>query len=182
MKRSLLLFLISGLMLINGSCSSKSGKRGNRDSEKFGNSSSHQSANQAGYFSVKKVVDGDTFWVDDGTPKGMKIRLIGVDAPESRNVFKKVVGYFGIEAKQYMTSLIAGKKVRLEYDVDHFDQYKRTLAYVYLIDGTFVNAELVKNGYAMVMTVPPNVKFADEFLRLQQEARENNRGLWNGAN
>ena len=48
-----------------------------------------------------------------------------------------------------------------------------------LKDGTFVNAELVKNGYAMVMTVPPNVKYAEEFVHLQQEARENNRGLWN---
>jgi micrococcal nuclease len=72
-----------------------------------------------------------------------------------------------------------GKLVRLEYDIDRFDQYKRTLAYVYLEDGTFVNADLVKNGYAMVMTVPPNVKYADEFVKLQREAREKGRGLWN---
>jgi len=45
------------------------------------------------YFEVKKVVDGDTFWVDDGSAKGMKIRLIGIDAPESRKSFKKQVGY-----------------------------------------------------------------------------------------
>jgi micrococcal nuclease len=81
-----------------------------------------------------------------------------------------------------MTSLIAGKKVRLEYDVSHFDRYQRTLAYVYLEDRTFVNAELVKNGFAMVMTIPPNVMFADEFVRLQHEARENGRGLWNEKN
>ena len=56
--------------------------------------------------------------------------------------------------------------------------YGRTLAYVYLEDGTFLNAELVKQGYAMVMTVPPNVKYAHLFVKLQQEARENNRGLW----
>ncbi len=104
--------------------------------------------------------------------------MIGVDAPESRNVFKKKQGYYGTEAKEYLTNLLKGKHVKLEYDVDHTDQYGRTLAYVYLEDGTFVNADLVKNGYAMVMTVPPNVKFADEFVKLQQEARENNRGLW----
>jgi micrococcal nuclease len=72
--------------------------------------------------------------------------------------------------------------VKLQYDVDRIDQYGRTLAYVYLEDGTFVNAEIVKNGYAQIMTVPPNVKYADKFLKLQQEARENNRGLWNISN
>lgn len=56
-----------------------------------------------------------------------------------------------------------------------------TLAYVYLQDGTFVNAELVKNGYTMTMTVPPNVRFAEDFAKLQQEARENNRGFWTGT-
>lgn len=127
---------------------------------------------------ITKVVDGDTFWVDDGSEKGLKIRLIGVDAPESRNTGRKVVGYFGKEAKKYASQLLSGKKVRLEYDVDRFDQYGRTLAYAYLTDGTFVNAELVIQGFAMVMTVPPNVKYVDKFVKLQQEARKNNVGLW----
>lgn len=129
--------------------------------------------------SVTKVVDGDTFWIADGSAKGLMIRLIGVDAPESRNVFRKVIGYYGIESKQFMTTLLNGKKVRLEYDVDTLDQYGRTLAYVYLRDGTFVNAELVRKGYGMVMTVPPNVRYAEKFLKLQQTARKRNRGLWN---
>ena len=134
--------------------------------------------NHDGSFAVKKISDGDTFWIYNGTSEGEKIRLIGVDAPESKSVFKKKKGYFGKEAKEYLTNLLKGKHVKLEYDVDHIDQYGRTLAYVYLEDGTFVNADLMKNGYAMVMTIPPNVKFADEFVKLQQEARENNRGLW----
>ncbi len=58
------------------------------------------------------------------------------------------------------------------------DKYGRTLAYVYLEDGTFVNASLVEHGYAMVMTFPPNVKHEALFLRLQREAREQKRGLW----
>jgi len=91
-------------------------------------------------------------------------------------------GSYGKEAKEYLQNLLKGQRVKLEYDIDHTDQYGRTLAYVYLQDGTFVNAELVKNGYAMVMTVPPNVKFAEEFVKLQQEARENNRGLWKEPN
>lgn len=130
------------------------------------------------YYNVKKVVDGDTFWVDDGSPKGLKIRLIGVDAPESKNSRTKEMAYFGRESSDYLTSLIAGRKVRLEYDVGQFDKYGRTLAYVYLEDGTFVNATLVKNGYATVMTVPPNVKYADTFLKLERKARNQKRGLW----
>lgn len=130
------------------------------------------------YYSVKKIVDGDTFWIDDGTEKGLKIRLIGVDAPESRNYFNRKKGYYGEEAKDYLTQLLQDKKVRLEYDVSRTDRYGRTLAYVYLQNGTFLNAELVKKGYAQIMTVPPNVKFAEFFLKLQQEAREKNRGLW----
>jgi micrococcal nuclease len=136
------------------------------------------SLEELAFLSIKKIVDGDTFWVEDGTEKGLKIRLIGVDAPESRKTFKKEVGFYGKEAKAYLTSLLKGKKVKLEYDVKRTDQYGRTLAYVYLPDGTFINADLVKNGYATIMTVPPNVKFAEEFLKLQQEARENERGLW----
>lgn len=153
------------------SCNSESGKR-------KANVTERESTIQNGFIEVKKVVDGDTFWVDNGTEKGEKIRLIGVDAPESRKTFKKEVGYYGKEAKEYLVNLLSDKKVKLEYDVSHTDRYGRTLAYVYLEDGTFVNAELVKNGFAMVMTVPPNVKYAELFLTLQQEARVNNRGLW----
>lgn len=130
------------------------------------------------YFLVTKITDGDTFWIDDGSEKGRKIRLIGVDAPESRKTGRKEIGYYGKEAKEYAKRLLTGKKVRLEFDIGRYDRYHRTLAYMYLTDGTFVNAELVKQGYAMVMTVPPNVKYAERFLKLQQEARKNHRGLW----
>ena len=91
---------------------------------------------------------------------------------------KKRFPSFGKEASDYLTRLIGGKKVRLEYDVGHLDKYGRTLAYVYLKDGTFVNALLVKNGYATVMTVPPNVKYADTFIKLERKARNKNKGLW----
>lgn len=127
---------------------------------------------------VLRVVDGDTFWAGDGSRKGLKVRLIGVNAPESRPAFRKPVEYFGREAKNYLGALLKGKKVRLEYDVDRTDRYGRALAYVFLEDGRFVNEELLRNGYAQVMTVPPNVKYADRFLRMQREARENQRGLW----
>ncbi|MCG9900881.1 MAG: thermonuclease family protein [Hydrotalea sp.] len=127
---------------------------------------------------VKKVVDGDTFWAVDESGKELKIRLIGVDAPESRKTFKKEIGHFGKESKEYLTNLLIGKKIRLEYDISPTDQYGRTLAYVYLEDGTFVNAELLKNGFAKILTVPPNIKYVDEFVKLQHEARTKSVGLW----
>ncbi len=132
----------------------------------------------ANLLTVKRVVDGDTFWVDDGTEKGMKVRLIGVDTPETVHP-QKPVEFFGKEASDFVRKLLEGQKVKLEYDVQEKDHYGRALAYVYLEDGTFLNAELVKKGYAQVMTVPPNVKFSDLFLDLQKDARERNLGLWN---
>jgi micrococcal nuclease len=130
------------------------------------------------FYTVTRIVDGDTFWIDDGSAKGLKIRLIGVDAPESRNSGKKLKGHYGNEATGYLTKLISGKKVRLEYDVGHLDRYGRTLAYAYLENGTFINADLIKNGYATVMTVPPNVKYAETFLDLARKARKQEKGLW----
>jgi micrococcal nuclease len=76
--------------------------------------------------------------------------------------------------------LLNNKKVRLEYDVSRYDRYGRTLAYVYLEDGIFVNAELVRNGFATVMTVPPNVKYQETFTGLAAKARRQNKGLWKG--
>jgi len=130
------------------------------------------------WYRVTRIVDGDTFWVDDGSAKGLKIRLIGIDAPESRNSGKKLKGFYGEESTEYITSLIGGRSVRLEYDVTRYDQYGRTLAYVYLDNGTFVNADMVKNGYATVMTFPPNVMHTDTFVDLARKARKQNKGLW----
>lgn len=135
--------------------------------------------NSTDFIKVTKVIDGDTFWADNGTEKGIKVRLIGVDAPETRKSATKDVGFFGEESKQYLTELLLSKPVRLVSDVDSLDRYGRTLSYVYLKDGTFVNAELIKNGYATVITIPPNVKYADFFVKLQREARQKKRGLWN---
>lgn len=130
------------------------------------------------YYRVTKVVDGDTFWIDDGTERGLKVRLIGVDAPETRRSARKEIGHYGEEAKKYVAQLLIDKDVRLEYDVSPKDRYGRTLAYVYLRDGTFLNALLIKEGYATVLTVPPNVQHADDFVKYQREARSNSKGLW----
>ncbi len=126
---------------------------------------------------VVRVIDGNTIQVCCVFGDRVKVRYIGVDTPETHHPMRGVEPY-GMEAAEANRKLVDGKKVRLEFDVEQFDKYGRTLAYVYLEDGTFVNAWLVKNGYAMVMTVPPNVKHQELFLKLQAEARGAGRGLW----
>ncbi len=126
---------------------------------------------------VVRVIDGDTIQVCCIAGKREKVRYIGINTPETKHPQKGVERY-GEEAAKANWMLVVGKTVRLEFDVQQRDRYGRLLAYVFLKDGTFVNAWLVENGYAMVMTVPPNVKYQDLFLKLQREAREAGRGLW----
>jgi len=126
---------------------------------------------------VVRVIDGDTIEVCCLNGRPETIRYIGVNTPETNHPTKGVEAY-GKEASEANRKLVAGRSVRLEFDVQQRDKYGRLLAYVYLEDGTFVNARLVEQGYAQVMTVPPNVKHQELFLRLQREAREARRGLW----
>lgn len=124
---------------------------------------------------VERVVDGDTVVVSGGR----HVRLIGVDTPETKDP-RRPVGCFGREASRFTTSLLpAGTVVRLVGDVEEDDQYGRLLAYVYRrADGLFVNAELVRRGYAQPLTIPPNLAHSDEFVTLAAEARLAGRGLW----
>jgi len=135
---------------------------------------------------VKRVVDGDTLELESGE----RVRLIGIDTPEIHESAKlhkdsqrtqqdiTTIQKLGRRAYEFTKKLVEGKRVSLEFDTERYDRYKRLLAYVYLKDGTFVNAEIVKQGYASLMTFPPNIKYADLFLKLYQEARESRRGLW----
>lgn len=77
----------------------------------------------------------------------------------------------------FTTQRVEGKRVRLAYDQQRQDKYRRTLAYVYLEDGTFVNAEIIRQGYGFAYTRFP-FKYLEEFRRLEREARESKRGLW----
>jgi micrococcal nuclease len=107
-----------------------------------------------------------------------KIRLIGIDAPESYNVGKKFrKEYFGKEAKVFVTNLLK-IKVKLTFDVQKTDRYGRILAYVYLENGVFLNQYLVENGFAVVATFPPNVKFVEVFTKAEKLARNKKLGLW----
>ena len=120
-----------------------------------------------------RVIDGDTIQLEDGS----RVRYCGINTPETKDP-RRGVEYYGKEASKFNKSLVEGKNVRLEFDAQQQDKYGRLLAYVYLQDGTFVNAELVRQGYAQASTYPPNVKYADLFRKYEQEAREQGRGLW----
>ncbi|MBU4305160.1 MAG: thermonuclease family protein [Candidatus Omnitrophica bacterium] len=162
---------------------------------------------------VVRVIDGDTVELENGE----RVRLIGIDTPESRMNEKlkrdslysaesyDVIIAMGKKSARFTKQLLAKQRVRLEFDAQKRDKYGRLLAYVYvkrlcaqkgafirnIVHGDvlpqehrdhevelFVNAEIVKQGYADLMTIPPNVKYAELFQKLYQQARQENRGLW----
>ncbi len=127
---------------------------------------------------VVRVVDGDTIHVKLWE-RVEKVRYIGVNTPETHHPTRgEEPG--GREAAEMNRRLVAGQRVRLELDVRARDRHGRLLAYVWVGD-LMVNAELVRLGYAQVMTVPPNVKHQELFVKLQREARDAGRGLWRGG-
>ena len=116
---------------------------------------------KANTYDVIRVVDGDTFVVDfNGTEE--KVRLIGIDTPESVHPDADKNTAAGVTASDYTKALLTGKSVELEFDVQERDKYGRLLAYAYL-DGYMLNKKLLEDGYAVVSTYPPNVKYVDEF-------------------
>ena len=133
-----------------------------------------------GTWRVSQAVDGDTLLVAQNG-RQETVRLIGVDTPETKDP-RKPIQCFGYAAADHTRHLAEGKSVRLEADPNDSDRdkYKRLLRYVYLPDGTLLNAELIKDGYAFAYTVFSFTKI-DEFRQLEKDARVNNRGLWSGC-
>jgi micrococcal nuclease len=126
---------------------------------------------------VVRVVDGDTIRVRLGGTEE-RVRYIGVDTPESVKPGTPVQ-CFGKAASAFNARLVRARTVRLEFDAERRDRYGRLLAYVYREpDGLFVNAELMRRGYAQPLTIAPNVAHASEFRRLARTARRGERGLW----
>lgn len=129
-------------------------------------------------YQVLKVDDGDTITVNmNGTSE--KIRLIGVDTPETKDP-RKAVQCFGKRASEFTYKQISNKRVRLEADElnTNRDRYNRLLRYVYLTNGTLLNAEIIKQGYGFAYISFPFTK-KEEFKQLENYARENKKGLWN---
>jgi micrococcal nuclease len=137
---------------------------------------------------VRRVVDGDTIDVAitgriEGPGAGLtqvghvyRVRLLGIDTPETVKPDTPVQCY-GHQASAATAALLQGRSVRLVKDVEETDQYDRLLRYVY-IGGEIANARLVANGYAYVLTYPPNVRHAELFVSLARQAREAGLGLW----
>lgn len=184
MKR-IILFVIALFLVIRFGFSAADSQRtsasdGNKTIWPFGKSYNYSD------ILVTRVVDGDTIVIETGE----RVRLIGIDTPEihesnklyrdSRKSHKdtRLIKELGMRSFNFVSGLLQGQRVKLEFDVEKQDKYGRLLAYVYLKDGTFVNAKIVEQGYASLMTIPPNVKYADFFKQLYQQARESKRGLW----
>ena len=137
---------------------------------------------------IERIVDGDTLVVritsrsqgpglgDAFIGRSYPVRLIGIDTPESVDP-RRPVECFGREAGYATSALVDGRTVRLVKDVEEADRYGRLLRYVYM-EAEMVNARLVANGYALAYTYPPNVRHAELFVRLEREARADERGLW----
>lgn len=122
---------------------------------------------------VKRVNDGDTVQLADGR----FVRYIGVDTPEIDHA-RNIAEPFGFEARARNIELVGGRKIRLEFDIERFDDYGRTLAYVFLPDGSMVNEVLLQSGLAHCLYKMPNVKYENRLLKAQREAMQDRRGMW----
>jgi micrococcal nuclease len=121
---------------------------------------------------VKQVTDANTLLLGSGE----LVELTGVKTSIRRRA-RGSVGTYMKEATLFLKQLVEGKEIRLEFDWENRDRYGRLLAYVYLLDGTFVNKEIIKQGYGFTDTTYP-FKYMEEFRGCEREARQNKRGLW----
>jgi len=133
----------------------------------------YKAASASSFYSVRWVDDGDTVVLADGR----RVRFIGINAPEVAHE-NSPAERFGPEARNFNRKLVLKKKVRLEFDRKKSDQYGRVLAYIFLQDGTFVNAELLKGGYAYYVFSRPNTKYDPLLLCCQREAMSKRVGMW----
>lgn len=125
---------------------------------------------------VTRVIDGDTIEIESGE----RLRYIGIDTPEEFDE-RKPVQCFAKEAAEANRNLVEGKNIIFYKDISDRDRYGRRLGYVYLEDGTFVNLELVRQGFAFSYPYPPDISKAGAFQAAQEQARKNNLGLWAGC-
>ena len=124
---------------------------------------------------VTRTTDGDTVKISPELDGEDRVRLIGVDTPETTG---RMPEPYGEEASRFTRESLEGRNVSLELDAEREDDYGRLLAYAYLSDGTMFNETLLREGYAQVATFPPNTRYLERFEEAQEEAREARRGLW----
>ncbi len=138
-----------------------------------GGSASPQKSDEILLVRVVRVHDGDTVSVLIGKSRE-RVRLIGIDAPE--------LGQrpWGARAKKRLQEMLnsAGRTVAMEFDVDRRDKYGRLLAYLWTGGRRLINLEMVRDGYAVLFTFPPNIKHVDELRKAQRFARDRRLGIW----
>lgn len=133
---------------------------------------------QGNIVKIVKVIDGDTVDINlNGHTE--RVRLIGVNTPETKHPTKPIECY-GPEASAFMMTLLPkGTRVRIERDVEARDRYGRMLLYLYLdSDNLFINLDLVVRGYAKPMSIEPNTSHRNDFVRAASQAEVANVGLW----
>lgn len=127
-------------------------------------------------YEVTQVVDGDTIVLSDG----FEVRYLGIDTPELHHPeIGEECG--GKEAMDFNASLLAGKKVKLLSDRTDEDSYGRKLRYVFTEDDIFINYEIIRNGFAQVLNIPPDDLFYKTFLDAQLTAKKEGLGIWSGC-
>lgn len=140
---------------------------------------------------VKSVVDGDTLTLNDDTT----LRLLGVDCPEIyddenvnvKNAYEQNIAVtqykaYAQKSKDFVQGLVLGRKVQMNHDpiyknVDHTDPLERVYAYIH-VDGTFLNEELIKQGYCYTMDEPHQFQYRQSFKQLKEEAQRHKIGIW----
>jgi micrococcal nuclease len=128
---------------------------------------------------VVETIDGDTIDVRVATGRIERVRILGADTPETKDL-RKPVQCFGPEASAYTHARLGGRRVSLETDTEVRDKYGRLLAYVY-VDGKRFDDELLRLGYARVLIIPPNGIYGRAMIEAEFEARAARRGLWNAC-
>ncbi len=127
----------------------------------------------SGYLRVKRVYDGDTVLLENG----VKVRLLGINTPEIAKR-DKVADAGGEEAKQWLKRKLDGAKVKLQYDAGRKDKYGRTLAHLFTKDGEHINLQLLREGLAMLVLHPPNLKYAGKLIAAEKQAESEGLGVW----
>ena len=147
--------------------------RSHYSDKKNTNAIAYKLAENFSYYKVRKVYDGDTVLLTDGR----KIRLLGINTPEIEHA-NQVAQVGGDAARKWLTQQLLGTKIRLEFDQEKRDKYKRYLAHIFTKHGVHINYELVRLGFASTNIFPPNLKYVPELLAVEQEAETSQLGIW----
>lgn len=178
MKKKIFSVIALAILLLAG-CQSIHSINGLDDSCSPVQTTSYNENGNNELYTVVRVVDGDTIIIKYNG-KDTRVRLIGINTPESVHPDESKNTENGHIASDFLKELLTGKQISIEFGAEQYDKYGRMLAYVYL-DDVMVNMLLVQAGYAETMSIEPNTKYANEFKSAEKQAKENQEGFWKTA-